>query len=90
MKTKLAIAVVLVILTATSLGIMQSAIAKGTPYQAGYRAGVIAADKDVQNIDKPGSPGVDANNIKCPPDSSPDYCSGYKKGYTDEAVSSLD
>ena len=45
-------------------------------YQAGYRAGVIAADKDVQNFDKPGSPGVDANNITCPPDSSPDYCSG--------------
>jgi hypothetical protein len=39
METKLAIAAALVIMAAASLGIIQSAAAKGTPWQAGYDHG---------------------------------------------------
>ena len=54
-------------------------------YQSGYRAGVLQADSDVS-----GNKSVDANNVTCPPDSIEDFCSGYKKGYSDEAVDQLD
>jgi hypothetical protein len=39
MKTILAIAAGLVIMTAASLGVLQNVLAKGTPWQAGYDHG---------------------------------------------------
>ena len=64
---------------------------KSSDYMSGYRAGVIQANKDVQNFDKLG--GIDARqeHIKCPPDSvNADWCSGYKDGYSDEAMDQLE
>jgi hypothetical protein len=64
---------------------------KSSDYMSGYRAGVIQADKDITNFDKLG--GIDArqDHIKCPPDSiNADYCSGFKDGYSDEAMDQLE
>ena len=64
---------------------------KSSDYLSGYRAGVIQADKDVQNFDKLG--GIDARqeHIKCPPNSvNADWCSGYRDGYSDEAMDQLE
>ena len=64
---------------------------KSIDYMSGYRAGVIQADKDVQNFDKLG--GIDARqeHIKCPPNSvNADWCSGYRDGYSDEAMDQLE
>jgi hypothetical protein len=64
---------------------------KSTDYMNGYRSGVIQAHEDVANFDKLG--GVDARqeNIKCPAvPTIPEFCGGYKDGYSDEATSELD
>lgn len=49
MRTKLAIKAALVIMAAASVGIVQTAIAKGTPYQAGYDHG--CDDAKISNVD---------------------------------------
>jgi hypothetical protein len=64
---------------------------KSSYYISGYRAAVIQANKDVQNFDKLG--GIDARqeHIKCPPNSvNADYCSGFRDGYSDEAMDQLE
>jgi hypothetical protein len=63
---------------------------KSSDYMSGYRAGVIQADKDVQNFEKLG--GIDAHqeNIKCPANITGDMCLGYKDGYSDEAMDQLE
>ena len=66
---------------------------KSSDYMSGYRAGVIQADKDVQLFNADKLPGIDANQdkIKCPPDSfNADFYSGYKDGYSDEAMDQLE
>jgi len=58
---------------------------------SGYRVGVIKADDDIKNFDKLG--GIDArqDHIKSPPDSiNADFCSGYRDGYSDEAMDQLE
>jgi hypothetical protein len=63
---------------------------KSSDYMSGYRAGVIQADKDVQNFEKLG--GIDAHQdkIKCPANIIGDSCLGYKDGYSDEAMDQLE
>jgi hypothetical protein len=63
---------------------------KSGDYMYGYRDGVIKAYKDVQNFDKIG--GIDARqeHIKCPPDSNAEFCSGFRDGYSDEAMDQLE
>jgi hypothetical protein len=66
---------------------------KSSDYMSGYRAGVIQADKDVQKFNDNKLSGIDANQdkIKCPTDSfNADFCSGYKDGYSDEAMDQLE
>jgi hypothetical protein len=41
-------------------------------------------------LDAGRSSGVDVNNPPPCPSSDPDYCKGYKKGYSDQAVSALE
>jgi hypothetical protein len=64
---------------------------KSVDYMNGYRSGVIQAHEDIANFDKLG--GIDARqeNIKCPAvPSIPEFCNGYRDGYSDEAMSELD
>jgi hypothetical protein len=66
---------------------------KSSDYMSGYRAGVIHADKDVQLFNANKLPGIDAHQdkMKCPPDFfNADFCSGYKDGYSDEAMDQLE
>jgi hypothetical protein len=46
--------------------------------------------KAADALDAGRSSGVDANNPPPCPSSDPDYCKGYKKGYSDQAVSALE
>lgn len=60
-------------------------------YMVGYRDGVAQAVDDVKHFDERG--GVDARPeaIVCPRhDLNPDYCLGYKDGYSDEAMDRLE
>ena len=60
-------------------------------YMTGYRAGVIQADSDIKT--KFDTEGIDARpeHITCPrPDLNPDYCLGFKDGYSDEAMDQLE
>lgn len=59
---------------------------------AGYRAGVAAAAKDVEKFNDKQTDGVDGNNptTPCKQTSVPGYCDGYNKGYKDKAVDELD
>jgi hypothetical protein len=63
---------------------------KSSDYMSGYRAGVIQANKDVQNFDKIG--GIDARQerIKCPPESNAELCSGFRDGYSHETMEQLE
>jgi hypothetical protein len=86
------LSIVIILLLASTLVVVVSPTVEakksksGSPeYQAGYRAGVLQADSDVS-----ANKGVSANNVTCPPDSTADSCSGYKKGYSDEAIDQLD
>jgi hypothetical protein len=66
---------------------------KSSDYMSGYRNGVIKADKDVQLFNANKLPGIDARqeHIMCPPNSvNADWCSGYRDGYSDEAMSQLE
>jgi len=81
------IVVALVVATLVAVASPSLVFAKkhSSEYKAGYRAGVLQADSDVS-----ANKSVDANNVTCPPDSTAFFCSGYKKGYSDEAVDQLD
>ena len=60
-------------------------------YMVGYRDGVAQAADDVKHFDE--RDGVDArpDHIVCPRhDLNPDYCLGYKDGYSDEAMDQLE
>ena len=66
---------------------------KSSDYMSGYRNGVIKADKDVQLLNNGTINGIQADqkDVKCPPDSeNADWCSGYKDGYSDEAMDQLE
>jgi hypothetical protein len=66
---------------------------KSSDYMHGYRDGVIKADKDVQLFNANKLPGIDAHQdkIPCPPDSvNADWCSGFRDGYSDEAMDQLE
>ena len=66
---------------------------KSSDYMSGYRAGVIKADKDVHIFNAIKLPGIDAHQdkIPCPPDSvNADFCSGFRDGYSDEAMDQLE
>ena len=63
---------------------------KSSDYMSGYRVGVIKADDDIKNFDKLGGIHARQDHIKCPPDSiNADFCSGYRDGYSDEAMDQL-
>ena len=74
MRTKLAIAIALAITTASSL-LIQSAIAKGTPYQAGYDHGCSDAKLTFseRHINQPG---------KGPSFHTEEFMSGYNAGFS--------
>jgi len=58
---------------------------------SGYRVGVIKTDDDIKNFDKLGGIHARQDHIKCPPDSiNADFCSGYRDGYSDEAMDQLE
>ena len=63
---------------------------KSSDYMSGYRAGVIQANKDVQNFDKIG--GIDARQerIKCPPESNAELCIGFRDSYSHETMDQLE
>jgi hypothetical protein len=66
---------------------------KSSDYMSGYRDGVIKADKDIQLMNDSKINGIQADqkDVKCPPDSfNADFCSGYKDGYSDEAMDQLE
>jgi hypothetical protein len=59
---------------------------------AGYRAGIAAAAKDVEKFNAHQIDGVDGKNptTPCKQTSVHGYCDGYNKGYGDKAVDELD
>jgi hypothetical protein len=66
---------------------------KSSDYMSGYRDGVIKADKDIQLMNDSKINGIQADqkDVKCPPDSfNADFCSGYKDGFSDEAMDQLE
>jgi hypothetical protein len=80
------VALVVATLVAVTSPALVLAKKHSSEYQSGYRAGVRHADSDINS-----NRDVDANHVICPPYASkPDSCSGYKKGYSDEAVDQLD
>ena len=74
-KTKLAIAAVLVIMAAASLGILQNVLAKGTPWQAGYDHGCSDAQLpfSARYINQPD---------KGPQFHTQEFMSGYRAGFS--------
>src|SRR5919197_2042752 len=96
MNTKLAIAAALIIVSAASLGIIQSAMAKkGTPFQAGYDHGCSDAKEtfSLRYINQPGKGpsfhtqefmnGYNVGFNACNHSSSTLYKQGYAKGVVD-------
>jgi hypothetical protein len=94
------ISIVLVALVAISpILVGQYAVGKkgkaatgSSEFDAGYRAGVAAAAKDVEKFNANQIGGVDGNNptTPCKQTSVPGYCDGYNKGYKDKAADELD
>ncbi len=64
---------------------------KGAEYQAGYRDGAVNGQKAADRFDAGQSSGVSGvkKEITCP-GGTPDYCKGFKAGYSDQVVAAED
>ena len=90
-KVILSIILVSIITAATLTATVPQAYAKkSSEWQAGYRDGAVDGQKAADKFDAGKSSGVDANNPPPCPNSDPDYCKGYKRGYSDQAISALE
>jgi hypothetical protein len=78
------------ITAATLIATVSHAYAKKSDCQAGYRNGAVAGQKAADDLNAGKSNGVDANNPPPCPNTNPDYCKGYKKGFSDQAIDALE
>jgi hypothetical protein len=78
------------ITAATLTATVPQAYAKKSDRQAGYRNGVVDGQKAADDLNAERSSGVDANNPPPCPNTNPDYCKGYKKGFSGQAINALE
>jgi hypothetical protein len=73
---------VLVLMTVIVTPTILASAKKSSEFRQGARDGAAQADSDIKTKNH-----IDArpNHIPCPPNSSADYCAGFKGGYSDEA-----
>ena len=91
---KISIVLIALVLATTILaaGSALPALAKkSTEYQAGYRDGAVAGQKAADCFDAGQSSGVSGvkKEIACP-GGTPDYCKGYKDGFSAQVVAAED
>jgi hypothetical protein len=86
----LSIMLVSLITAVTVIATVSHAYAKKSDRQAGYRNGAVDGQKAADAFDAGKSSGVDANNPPPCHSTDSDYCKGYKKGFSDQAIDALE